>query len=293
MGIDDFRTKRYKLPPEAFAIGPEKEPEPTDLVDEETWRNLVWLTDDVSLRTSEHHGTLLRQANQFLEHWIALVLDLQSLVPEPRDDALCLACMNAYDEFQASLSNMLTGFYRQAIAGLRTAMEAVLAGAHFRAYPDPNKFQQWADGYREGQIWVREIREKLKTHQLYLQFEVDKHTLLGKDGWVEFLYRRLSAFTHGRPFFIDEEENQIPTSNVGLWDGSNGPVYEPRTVRLWSAFFFDTALLCLLLAGLSEKQLLDLKNPTDINFIEFLRHTLSWHPQPNSIAIKIANYLRV
>ena len=51
MTAQDFRFKRYKLPPEAFAIGPGKEPEPTDMVDEETWRNLVWLTDDVSLRT--------------------------------------------------------------------------------------------------------------------------------------------------------------------------------------------------------------------------------------------------
>jgi len=291
--MDDFRSKRYKLPPDAFLVGPEKEPDPTDLVDEETWHNLVCLTDDVSLRTSEHHGTLLRRANQFLEHWTALLLDLQSLVPEPRDDALCLASLDASDDFQASLFTMLTGFYRQAIAGLRTALEAVLAGAYFRAYPDPNKFQQWADGHKEGQIWVREIRKELKTHRLYSQFEVGEHPLLGKDGWVEFLYSRLSAFSHGRPFLTDEAGNQIPTSNVGLWGGSNGPVYEPRAVKLWSAFFFDTALLCLILVGLAERRLLRLKNPTNINFKEFLRRVLSWHRHPNPIAIKIANYLGV
>jgi len=41
--MDDFRSKRHKLPPDAFLVGPEKEPDPTDLVDEETWHNLVWL----------------------------------------------------------------------------------------------------------------------------------------------------------------------------------------------------------------------------------------------------------
>src|SRR6266542_1349916 len=54
--VDDFRQK---LPPEAFAIGPETEPEPSDLMDEEAWTELTYLPDDVSLRTSDHHGTLL------------------------------------------------------------------------------------------------------------------------------------------------------------------------------------------------------------------------------------------
>lgn len=60
--MEDFRSKRQKLPPEAFAIGPETEPEPSDLIDEETWTDLTHLPDDVSLRTSDHHGTLLKRA---------------------------------------------------------------------------------------------------------------------------------------------------------------------------------------------------------------------------------------
>jgi hypothetical protein len=59
----DFRSKRSKLPPEAFAIAPEVEPEPSDPIDEETWTDLVHLPDDVSIRTSDFHGTLLKQAN--------------------------------------------------------------------------------------------------------------------------------------------------------------------------------------------------------------------------------------
>lgn len=293
MAVGDFRFKRYKLPPEAFLVGPEKEPEPSDLVDQRTWRNLVWLTDDVSLRTSEHHGTLLRQADQFLGFWIALVLDLQSLVPEPRNDALALACLDAHDDFHASLFTMLTGFYRQAISALRTAVEAVLTGAYFRTFPDPSKFQLWADGHREGQIWVKEIRDNLKKREPYSQFEDDGHPLLGNGGWVEFLYSRLSAFSHGRPFYTDEEGHRIPTSNVGLWGGSNGPVYEWRAVRLWAAFFWDTALLCLLLVGLAEERIRDVKKPTEMGFHEFVRCVWSWHPGPHPVGKEIARVLAI
>ena len=106
------------------------------------------------------------------------------------------------------------------------------------------------------------------------------------------MYRRLSAFSHGRPYYTDEEGNQIPTSNVGLWGGSNGPVYEPKAVRLWSAFFFDTALLSLMLVGLAEEKLLTLTNPTYIDFFSFLEFLLfDCHHCPNPIARKISKYL--
>lgn len=294
MVTGDFRFKRYKLPPEAFAIGPKKEPEPSELVDVKTWRDLVWLTDDVSLRTSEHHGTLLRKANQLTGHWIEMVLDIQSLIQNPRDDALALACLDVHDDLQASIYTMLTGFYRQSIATLRMALEETLAGAYFRAYPDSTKVQQWADGLREGQLWVREIREELSKIEPYSSFERGEYKLCGKSGWVDFLYSRLSGFSHGRPFYTDEEGNRVPTSNVGLWCGSNGPVYEPRAVKLWSAFFFDTALLCLVLVGLAEKRILHLKKPTGIGFKEFLERTLFWHldiAPPHPVAHEIVRFL--
>lgn len=88
MAVGDSCFKRYKLPPKAFPIGPEKGPEPSDLVDQEKSGNLVGLTDDVSLRTSGHYSALLSQAQHFLGSWVAPVLDLHSSVLEPRDDGV-------------------------------------------------------------------------------------------------------------------------------------------------------------------------------------------------------------
>jgi hypothetical protein len=124
--MHDFRSRRFKLPLEAFAYAPGPDPEPSDLVDEATWMELISLPDDASIRTSDHHGGLLRAALDVWSHWIGLVLDVQSLVTAPRDDPLALACLVVSDELQASTFGALTGFYRQAIAGLRSALDAVV-----------------------------------------------------------------------------------------------------------------------------------------------------------------------
>jgi hypothetical protein len=128
--VGKFRFERKKLPPGAFLIGPDKEPDPTDLVDKRTWSELTFLPDDVSLRTSEHHGTLLNKANLFLNYWIALVLDLQDLTSP---HILAFTCHDAFDDFQASVYMMLTGFYRQSFSTLRIALEEILIGIYFKA----------------------------------------------------------------------------------------------------------------------------------------------------------------
>jgi hypothetical protein len=289
----DFRSVRRKLPPEAFAIGPEQEPAPTDLIDTATWDGITDLPDDVSLRTTDHHGTTLRNAYELWSCWPGLTLDLQSLVPEPREDALCLASITVSDELQSSLHAALTGYYRQAIAGLRPAMEATMAGAYFRAFPNLSKFTKWADGHEGGELWMREMRRALVGVAPYARFEgsANDAAFLGKSGWVNLLYQRLSTFSHGRPQYTDEDGNRVPTDNVGLWGGSNGPVYEPRSVRLWSAFYFDVGLISLLLTGLAEPRVLRVERPNDLPYYVLLERLLSWHLGPPPIARKIVGYL--
>jgi len=222
-----FRFRRYKLPPEAFLVGRGHETEPTDLVDEETWESLTCLPDDVSLRISEHHGTLLQKANQVLEHWIAMVLDLQQLTSA--QDVLVIACSDAFDDFQASVYAMLTGFYRQSISALRTALEEVLAGIYFKVCPDEEKEEKWKTGAPEGRLSVREIRQRLTQKEPFSSLEEEKQSIFEKHGWIDDLYSKLSAFIHGRPSYRDKKGRHIPASNVRLWGGSSGPVYVPIT----------------------------------------------------------------
>lgn len=140
---------------------------------------------------------------------------------------------------------------------------------------------------------MREMRPKLASVHPYSRFEDSQEEVpfLGKRGWVNFLYQRLNTFSHGRPQYTDEDGRRIPTDNVGLWGGSNGPVYERRSVRLWSVFYFDVGLLCLLLIGLAEPGILRIEKPTELPYFVFLERLISWHQGPPPIARKILRYL--
>ena len=57
---NDFRCVRKKLPPEAFAYAEGPDLPPQDLIEEDIWNSIISLPDDVSLRTSDDHGTELK-----------------------------------------------------------------------------------------------------------------------------------------------------------------------------------------------------------------------------------------
>jgi hypothetical protein len=111
---------------------------------------------------------------------------------------------------------------------------------------------------------------------------------MGEGGWIDFQYASLSGFSHGRPFYVNRFGTQIPATNVELWGGSNGPVFERRSVNLWSMFFFDISLAMLLLFGLAEARLLTLEKPQDIPYATLLDRLIEWHPSPPRIAGVVA-----
>lgn len=61
----DFRAKRIMLERKDFAIAPTKYPGPTDLIRKKTWRDIVSLPDDVSIRTSDRYGSLLKEMEEY------------------------------------------------------------------------------------------------------------------------------------------------------------------------------------------------------------------------------------
>jgi hypothetical protein len=80
----DFRSTRIKLPPDAFAIAPKEPIPPTDPIDKPSWAGIVHVADAVSIITSDDHGTVFRDAYELWGLWVALVLDVQSLLPDPK-----------------------------------------------------------------------------------------------------------------------------------------------------------------------------------------------------------------
>ncbi len=72
---------------------------------------------------------------------------------------------------------MLTGFYRQAVGAVRGAVETIVAGAYFRAFPNLARFSAWANGHRDEQLRMRALRNQIAAVEPYAQFERGSDTL--------------------------------------------------------------------------------------------------------------------
>jgi hypothetical protein len=288
----NFREHRLKLPPGSFAIEPDDEPPASDLIDRSTWQSVMGLPDDVSLRTSDHHGTAIRRAHESWGDWISLVLDIQSLCDDPMRDPLAVAAMNVTDELQVSVYLALSGFYRQAIGTLRAALEGMLAALYFSVTPDQAASDEWLAGTNEGRVWVRKVRLKLRESEPFSRFEQEvEWPLLADAGWFAWLYETLSAFVHGRPAHTDKSGRRMETTNSGLWE-SNGPIYHDGAFEFWARLYFNSTLLSTLLAGLANPKLTTLAQPTGLSLEAFMERLFEWHPEPGvpKVAAAIAEH---
>jgi len=111
----DFRAQRHVLEDHEYAIGGE-EITPTDLIDPKIWGGVMHLPDDVAIRISNHHGTQLKLLYSLWGDWISATGD-----PEHPDN-LFYGMLDAADCFQCATFNLLHGYYRSALADLRSAL---------------------------------------------------------------------------------------------------------------------------------------------------------------------------
>jgi hypothetical protein len=235
MPLDDFRAVRTVLEEDDYALSSGiPEPPPSDLIPEDTWLHLTVLPDEVAVRTSNRHGTLLAILNQLGSTWSVSVGG--SEYPDP----VGLAMIEMINEPDASLYNMLVGFYRQAIDSLRIILDSVSIGAYCQLTAQGNLLQKWLDGNEE--LKFNEIATGLhgapETKQLHDQLVRAAHfgfidqANRGQaypGGWVRQLYQKLSKYSHGRPLY----------NNTGLWQ-SNGPIYVGRAVAIVTGLFIET-----------------------------------------------------
>src|SRR5262245_22965135 len=96
------------------------------MVDEKTWHRLMTLPSDVSIRTSDYHGSFLKCQRDILEHWVIATMPVPEV--DERADPVSWAMLAASDELEAATFEMLHGFYRQAAASLRSALELMIEG---------------------------------------------------------------------------------------------------------------------------------------------------------------------
>jgi hypothetical protein len=164
------------------------------------------------------------------------------------------------NEPDASLYNMLVGYYRQAIDSLRIILDSVCVGAYCQLTQQENLLQSWLDGNDEmkfnpiaaGLGNARETRQLHEHLTRKVQFGFIEQANRGRKypgGWIRQLYQNLSKYSHGRPLY----------NNVGLWQ-SNGPIYVGHAVAIVTGLFVETFVASYVIVKLCRP---DFELPTE------------------------------
>ena len=88
----DFRAKRLMLKDTDFAVTPVAYRCPTNLIQKATWKSIVSLPDDVSIRTSDRYGPQLQELWKYWGIWGRIVLAVQDLSKYPPAKPGALVC---------------------------------------------------------------------------------------------------------------------------------------------------------------------------------------------------------
>ena len=235
----DFRASRWKLLPDDFALSPEgPERPPRDLIDEETWKSVIQLPDDVSITTSGDFGAAIKDADDFWGEWLYFTSDV--LGPDDgRGSPLNSAVLNSLSEIQASIFNAVVGYYRTGISAMRNALEHMTIGLDFELCGNMTEFNEWINGDEDDSIKFGNSATRLSKHPRVKEFEQRLLTQTGdnmfrqKDrpkndsgGFTRRLFSELSKYAHGVP----------GRTEADLWR-SNGPVFCPKVFITWFGLF--------------------------------------------------------
>jgi hypothetical protein len=201
------------------------------------------LPDDVAVRTSNYHGTTLKELHNLWGAWIKCYGDVE--------DCMFMVMLDAADDFQAATYAALTGYYRLSISALRSALELVAIGTWAQISGKQRDFSDW----RAGKITLSlgQACDGLigGAGALEAQLRADLSDSLfdqrgsgGEGGFVRRIYSGISDFAHSRPGYADADFRK-----------SNGPIYVRSAFNHVAWVHFETIGLCFLLVLLARPRM--------------------------------------
>lgn len=209
----DFRARRRVLVKSDFGLAEGPTQRPSDKIDKATWDHVVMLPDDVAIRTTNHHGTAIKQMSDLTYEWL--------LHFDERDRIMLPVMMDAHDDFDAALYAAITGYYRLANSAMRSALELVAIGTWAKLCGKQSELQEWQKGKIELSLGMAcdgligatsSLRNALRTRVNDSLFDQKTNTTDG--GWVSRAFGSISDFSHARPGYTDFSMRK-----------SNGPIY--------------------------------------------------------------------
>jgi hypothetical protein len=270
----DFRARRYLLEKKDFAVAPGEYKGPTDLIDEDTWRSIVTLPDDVSIRTSDKYGPQLAQMWTFWGMWPRIVGGVQALSKDPKESPTAIAACDATDEFQAATYAALVGYYRVAFSCLRNVVEQITIATQLALSASVDDFKAWRAGEERIKFgWAADLLPKnpdVGALEKHLEATAGDSLFAQKPnaGWVRRFFAQLSKYTHGAPGFAD-----------GDFRESNGPLFLPKTFLDWCVAAMKTYAIALHELKLAHPKLEKLPwGPPPLTVDEFRRRVVATIP---------------
>lgn len=238
----DFRSTRRYLSYHVFAIKPKHRVPPQDQIGRTTWYRVMGLPTDVLLRTTDHMGLTI---NDMYSQWSAWV----DVTPLDASSAPLIfeAALDTADELHAAPVIAMHGYYRQAFAALRAALETMTIGAALAVTQNVKNYERWREGAFEPQFGnqlellskAQDIRQR--------EIRVGVPGLFGRspDGVVQELYRHLSKFAHSRPGHTNADLAHSTT-----------PVFRGSVFTDFWLDFCDTVAICYVLFKLGYPRLI-------------------------------------
>ncbi len=234
-----FRARRYLLGKDDFAFASGEYAGPTDLIDKATWRSIVDLPDDVSIRTSDKYGSQLGQMWEFWRMWPRVVGGVQALTKNCKESPTAIAACDATDEFQAATYSALVGYYRVAYSCLRNVVEQITIATQLTISKNADDFKDWRAGEDRIKLgWAADLLPRspaINALERHLKARTSDSLFTQEPkGWVRRFFVQLSKYTHGAHGYADGDLRQ-----------SNGPIFLPKTFLDWCVAALKTYAIAL------------------------------------------------
>lgn len=228
-----FRAERQYLADHVFAIVSGDGQQPNDVVPRDAWEGIMDLPTDVLLRTTDYLGRMVDDLHDQWGGWV------HSMPGQPSDSYFMFEpALDASDEFQAAPFAAIHGWYRQATAGLRNALEAIACGAAFAVRNDAARYADWRAGAYEPKFGNAIELLAMDKSLAAVDGRLGDQGLFGRnpDGLVQDTYRKLCRYAHSR----------AGHTNYDIWQ-SNGPVFIGKAFTQFWMDYCDAVALCYVL----------------------------------------------
>ena len=237
-----YRERRAYLADHVFLNVPGGGQQPDDLLGQDEWEHFMDLPTDVLLRTTDYMGRMVDDMSTQAHAWLTVMPDDPAKAPFMSD-----AHLDTHDEFKAAPFIAAHGWYRQATAGLRNALEVMAHAARYAVRNDAHGHTAWRGATADPPKFGNSIDLIGQAPQITaIEGQLGGAALFGvnPNGVMRNLYADVCRYAHSQPGH----------TNPDIWQ-SNGPVFIGHAFTQFWLDFCDVLLASYVLLKIGHPPL--------------------------------------